>query len=100
VITGCARSFFCEGRPTAPPDCFRLLPSTLTIKPDFIKPFENHNVAEFALKTRGDSTSVTWAMHGPNPYIAKVMHVFFYMDRMIGKDFELGLANLKTAAET
>jgi hypothetical protein len=39
-------------------------------------------------------------MHGHNPYIPKVMHVFFNMDRMIGKDFEIGLANLKTATET
>jgi hypothetical protein len=39
-------------------------------------------------------------MHGPNPYIAKVMHLILNMDRLIGKDFETGLANLKTAAET
>jgi hypothetical protein len=39
-------------------------------------------------------------MHGPTPYMAKVMHVFFNMDKMIGKEFEAGLANLKTIAET
>ncbi len=38
-------------------------------------------------------------MHGPLPYVAKVMHVFFNMDRMVGKDFETGLANLKGIAE-
>jgi hypothetical protein len=38
-------------------------------------------------------------MHGPNPYIGKVMQIFFNMDRMVGKDFEAGLANLKTLAE-
>ncbi|HXB22722.1 MAG TPA: SRPBCC family protein [Candidatus Solibacter sp.] len=73
--------------------------SKVTIKLDFIKPFEGHNVAEFALDPKGDSTNVTWAMHGPNRYIGKVMSVFINMDRMIGKDFETGLANLKTIAE-
>jgi hypothetical protein len=38
-------------------------------------------------------------MRGPSPYISKLMGLFFDMDRMIGKDFEAGLANLKTVAE-
>jgi len=48
---------------------------------------------------QSDATNVTWAMYGPNPYIAKVMQSVFNMDEMIGKDFADGLANLKTAAE-
>ncbi|PYK95065.1 MAG: polyketide cyclase, partial [Verrucomicrobia bacterium] len=71
----------------------------ITIKLDFIKPFEAHNIALFTLEPKGDSTNVTWAMHGPTPYIAKVIHVFFDMDSMVGKDFETGLANLKAIAE-
>jgi uncharacterized protein YndB with AHSA1/START domain len=74
-------------------------PSKVTIKLDFIKPFEGHNVAEFTLEPSGGSTNVTRAMHGPNPCLAKVMSVFLNMDDMIGKDFETGLANLKTIAE-
>jgi len=74
-------------------------PSKVVIKLDFIKPFEAHNIAEFTLESKGDSTNVTWAMHGPNPYIAKVIHIFFSMDSMVGKQFEAGLANLKTIAE-
>lgn len=74
-------------------------PSRVTIKLDFIKPFEAHNIAEFTLDATGDSTNVTWAMHGPLPYIAKVMHVVFNMDSMVGKNFETGLTNLKTIAE-
>jgi hypothetical protein len=74
-------------------------PSQVTIKLDFIKPFEGHNVAEFVLQPSGDSTNVTWTMRGPSPYIAKVMSVFCNMDSMIGKDFEAGLANLKAATE-
>jgi hypothetical protein len=74
-------------------------PSKIMINLDFVKPFEAHNIAEFTLETRGDSTNVTWAMHGPLPYIAKVMHVFLNMDSMVGKDFETGLANLKAVTE-
>ena len=74
-------------------------PSRVAIKLDFLKPFEAHNTAEFTLVPRGDATEVTWAMHGPNLFIGKVMGVFMSMDRMFGKDFEAGLANLKAAAE-
>ena len=55
-------------------------PSKVTIKLDFLKPFEGHNIAEFTLEPKGDSTNVTWVMDGPRPYVAKVMSVFFNMD--------------------
>ena len=64
-----------------------------------IKPFEAHNVVEFTLEPQGDATRVTWAMNGRTPYIAKIVHVFMDVDRMVGNDFETGLANLKTLAE-
>jgi len=75
-------------------------PSKVVIKLDFVKPFEAHNIVEFTMEPTGASTNVTWDMHGPSSYLAKVMHVFFNMDRMVGKDFETGLANLKALAET
>lgn len=74
-------------------------PSRVTIKLDFIEPFEGHNVAEFALVPQGGATNVTWSMDGPSPYIGKLMGVFIDMDTMIGNDFEAGLANLKAIAE-
>ena len=74
-------------------------PSKVAMTLDFFKPFETHNIVEFILVPQGDSTNVTWAMRGPTPYIAKVMHVLFDMDGMVGKDFEAGLANLKTMTE-
>ncbi|MDB5862840.1 MAG: hypothetical protein JWO70_646 [Betaproteobacteria bacterium] len=73
--------------------------SKVTINLDFVKPFEAHNVVDFTLEPKGGTTSVTWAMHGPSPFFSKVLHVFLSMDRMVGKDFEAGLANLKAAAE-
>ena len=67
---------------------------------DFIKPFEAHNLAEFRLVPQADgSTEVIWAMHGPSPYLSKLMGVIFNMDKMIGTDFEVGLQNLKALAE-
>ncbi len=74
-------------------------PSALTIKLDFIEPFEGHNIVDFALEPKGDSTNVTWILHGPMPFISKVISIFCSMDSMIGKDFEAGLANLKAVAE-
>jgi hypothetical protein len=79
------------------------VPSKITIKLDFFKPFEGHNTAEFTMLPRGDATTaattVTWAMHGPAPFMSKLMQVFMNMDNMIGKDFETGLANLKKLTE-
>lgn len=65
----------------------------------FIKPFEASNTAEFTLTPVDNGTRVSWRMEGPNPYIAKVMQVFFSVDTLVGKDFENGLANLKRVAE-
>lgn len=74
-------------------------PRKVALKLDFIKPFEAHNDVTFALEPRGTATEVTWTMTGPVPFLAKIIHVFFNMDRMVGGDFETGLANLKAAAE-
>src|SRR5260370_12020943 len=75
-------------------------PSKIVIKLDFFKPFEGHNTAEFTMLPQGDATSVNWVMHGPAPFMSKVMQVFMNIDKMIGKDFEVGLANLKRLTET
>jgi uncharacterized protein YndB with AHSA1/START domain len=74
-------------------------PSGVTLKLDMLKPFEAHNIVEFTLEPKRDSTNVTWAMHGRVPYLAKIVHVFLDVDTMVGNDFETGLANLKTIAE-
>ena len=74
-------------------------PRKIVLKLDFLKPFEAHNMGEFLLEPKGDSTSVTWAIYGPSPYMSKVVGTFMNIDDMIGRDFEKGLADLKAAAE-
>jgi len=76
-------------------------PTRIVLKLDFIKPFAGHNVTEFNF-TPGEKggTKVSWAMSGPSPYISKLMGIFCNMDRMIGAQFEKGLANLKSVTET
>ena len=74
-------------------------PAKIVIKLDFFTPFEGHNTAEFTMLPQGDATHVTWLMHGPAPFMNKVMQVFMNLDRLIGRDFEVGLANLKRLTE-
>jgi hypothetical protein len=73
-------------------------PSKIVIKLDFIRPFEGHNTAEFTLTAGANATVVNWVMTGPAIFISKVMQVFMSFDRMIGRDFEAGLANLNELA--
>lgn len=74
-------------------------PTRIRIHLDFVKPFKAHNVVTFALEPRNGGTHVTWSMEGDAPYFAKIVHLFFDMDRMVGGDFEAGLAAMKAAAE-
>ena len=74
-------------------------PSNVTIKLDFIKPFEGHNVVTISMARSDSLTIVTWLMTGPRPLLMKVMSVFMNMDKMVGADFERGLANIKAVAE-
>lgn len=75
-------------------------PTRVAMKLDFVAPFEAHNQVEFTLVPEGPgATRVTWAMHGPVPYLAKIAHLFFHMDRMVGQDFEEGLAHLQAVVQ-
>jgi hypothetical protein len=80
-----------------------ILESTLeriVIRLDFLKPFVASNTAEFILAPQGECTQVTWAMFGPSPFISKLMGLLMNLDKMIGKDFEKGLANMQTAVKS
>jgi len=75
-------------------------PGKVTMRLQMFKPFAADNVVEFTLTPKGGTTDVTWAMQGRQPYVAKVMCLFFDMDKMVGTDFAVGLASLKAIAET
>jgi hypothetical protein len=72
---------------------------SLAIALHFLKPFKANYTTEFALRTTGDATDLTWSMSGKNNFAAKLFGLFVSMDRMVGKDFENGLASLKSVAE-
>jgi hypothetical protein len=78
-------------------------PSRVALKLDMLKPIEGHNTVVFTLGPSGDatdvSTIVTWAMSGERPFIGKVMGVICNMDRMVGGQFEKGLAKLRAIVE-
>jgi len=76
-------------------------PSELVrIKLEFKKPFEATNTTEFSFKPEADKTLVTWRMAGENNFMAKAFGLVMNMDKMVGGDFEKGLAQLKSVAET
>jgi uncharacterized protein YndB with AHSA1/START domain len=75
-------------------------PSLVVIDLQFLAPWKAHNVSRFDLTPEGPGTEVTWSMTGSRPFMMKVMSVFMDMDSLIGKDFESGLAAMKTVAES
>jgi len=75
-------------------------PSQVLIKLEFLKPFAATNTATFTFAPAPEGSKVTWAMDGENNFVAKAFSMFMDMDKMVGGDFEKGLAELKTIAET
>ena len=77
-----------------------IAPSKVVMDLRFLRPMEGRNIAEYdVMPHRGGGSEVTWSIRGPMPFVSKVMCVFLNMDRMIGKEFEAGLADLKALAE-
>jgi len=66
----------------------------------FVKPFKATNFSEFTLEPNGDQTQITWSMSGKNNFMAKAVGLFMDCDTMIGGQFEQGLANIKSLAES
>lgn len=71
----------------------------VAIKLEFLKPFAATNRTEFAFRPEGRNTHLSWAMSGEKNFMSKAFGLVMNMDKMIGKDFEKGLAQLATAAE-
>jgi len=73
--------------------------SLIGIKLEFLRPFKATNTAEFTFKPEGSQTVVTWSMAGKNNFMTKAFCLFVNMDKMVGSDFEKGLAQMKSVAE-
>ena len=71
----------------------------IRVRLEFLKPFKATNVAEFTFRPEGNQTAVTWSMTGRNTFMAKAVHLFMNMDRMVGGQFEKGLAQMKSVVE-
>ena len=66
---------------------------------EFLKPFKANNTAEFTFKPEGNQTTVSWSMAGKRNFAFKAFGLFVDCDKMVGRDFEKGLADLKSVAE-
>jgi hypothetical protein len=73
--------------------------SYIEIQLDFYKPIASTNKTIFTITGDSTQSSVTWSMSGQNNFMAKAFDLFFNMDKMIGADFEKGLASLKQVVE-
>lgn len=67
---------------------------------EFLEPMEATNSARFTLAPDGGATRVTWSMEGRNGFVGKAFALFGNMDRVVGGEFEKGLAAMKTLAES
>ena len=73
------------------------------IKLEFLRPFESVNSTDFTFQSqgdKGDQTAVAWTMAGTNSFISKAFCLFMDMDKMVGGDFEKGLAQMKSVVES
>lgn len=71
----------------------------IRLKLEFLKPFQATSLAEFTFKPESQHTVVTWSMSGKNNFMAKAFHLFVDFDKMVGGDFDKGLAQIKVLAE-
>lgn len=86
---GAGRMTITESRPS----------DLIRIKLDFLRPFKSTNIAEYTFQPEGQQTRMTWTMIGNANFMTKAFSMFCNMDKMIGKDFEKGLAGIKAIVE-
>ena len=75
-------------------------PEYMKIKLEFIAPFESQSINEFTLKPAGAGTHISWDMTGDANFFTKAFTLLSSMDSQVGPDFELGLQQMKTLAES
>jgi uncharacterized protein YndB with AHSA1/START domain len=75
------------------------VPKRIEMNLQFDKPMQANNHVVFTLQPHGDSTDITWEMTGTYGFVHKTMGVIFNFDKMVGGEFEKGLADLKSQTE-
>ena len=102
-MAGAGAKFLFDGNKDAGKGSIEVVAATPSSQVDMrlmmAEPFPIDNRVRYTLLPKDGGSEVTWAMEGPVPYIAKIAHLFFNMDKMVGTDFEAGLASLKALAE-
>ncbi len=73
--------------------------SEVTMHLHMLKPMKAQNLITFTLKPAHEATEIVWSMEGRTPFFAKMLHLVCSVEKMVGRDFENGLANLKSLAE-
>ena len=100
---GAGAKFLFDGNKDAGKGSIEVLAATPSSQVDMrlmmAEPFAINNLVRYTVAPKDGGSEVTWAMEGPVPYIAKIAHLFFNMDKVLGTDFEAGLASLKALAE-
>jgi len=74
-------------------------PESIDFRLDFLKPMEGTSTANFTFVQEGENTTLTWTMEGHNNFMAKAISLIFNCEKMVGEQFEKGLASLKELAE-
>ncbi len=74
-------------------------PTKVVLTLDLIEPMKGHNIVEYSIEPQSRGTKVTWSMRGTNNYLSKLICTFINVDKMVGGDFEAGLANLNALVE-
>lgn len=65
----------------------------------YTKPMQMSQLAEVSLNPTGEGTMVRWSVTGHNTFVGRLACAFMNMDKMVGGQFEKGLAKLKSKVE-
>ena len=71
----------------------------IRIKLQFVRPFAATNEAEFDFESEENGTRVTWTMSGKNNFVGKALSLVMDCEKIVGPQFEQGLANLRGVVE-
>lgn len=74
-------------------------PERVAVRVEFLKPFKTQSLSVFTLRPEGAGTHVDWTMTFPRTLMTRVMGIFTSFDKLVGPDFEKGLARLKAYSE-